>query len=191
MVIWDVDDVLNDLMSAWFEGWWRPAHPDCRATYADLTENPPHRILGVSEAAYLSSLDAFRDARFATLRPRPEVLAWFSAHGQKSRHVALTAVPSSFAHVSAGWVIRHFGSWIRTFAFVPAARGEAGLTGHPVSKADYLSWLGRGDVFIDDRPANVAAARALGLSGIVVPQPWNNSADRSIDAALTVLTGLI
>lgn len=191
MVIWDVDDVLNDLMGAWFEGWWRPVHPDCNATYADLTENPPHRILGVSEGEYLNSLDAFRAERFAALVPRPEVMDWFSTHGRRSHHLALTAVPPSVAPLSAGWVIRHFGSWIRTFAFVPAARGEAGLAGHRISKADYLRWLGRGDVFVDDRPGNVEAARALGLRGIVVPRPWNDSPHGSLDAALAELTGLI
>ena len=190
-MIWDVDDVLNDLMGAWFNEWWRPAHPDCGATDPDLTENPPHRILGVSEREYLSSLDAFREARFAALLPRAEVVAWFRAHGPRSHHVALTAVPPPFAHLSAGWVIRHFGSWIRTFAFVPADRGEAGLAGHRVSKADYLRWLGRGDVFVDDRPGNVEAARGLGLRGIVVPRPWNDSPYGSLDAALADLAALI
>lgn len=190
-MIWDVDDVLNDLMGAWFDGWWRPGHPACTSTCADLTANPPHAVLGVSEGEYLASLDRFRDERFAALLPRTEVLAWFSAHGHRCHHLALTAVPPSFAHLSAGWVIRHFGSWIRTFAFVPARRGEAGLPDHRMAKADYLRWLGRGDVFIDDRADNVAAARALGLKGIVVPRPWNDSPYGSLDAALADLTGLI
>lgn len=191
VVIWDVDDVLNDLLGAWFDGWWRPEHPACQSTYAELTANPPHRVLGISEAQYLSSLDAFREACFASLAPRPEALAWFSAHGHRTHHVALTAVPPAFAHLSAGWVIRHFGSWIRTFAFVPARRGEAGLGDQRTAKADYLRWLGRGDVFIDDRPANVEAARALGLRGIVVPRPWNDSPYSSFDTALNELTGMI
>ena len=191
VVIWDVDDVLNDLMGAWFEGWWRPGHPACSTRYADLTANPPHAVLGVSEAEYLASLDAFREERFAALLPRREALAWFSEHGHRSHHVALTAVPAAFAHLSAGWVIRHFGAWVRTFAFVPARRGEDGRPGQRLSKADYLRWLGRGDVFIDDRRDNVDAARALGLRGIVVPHPWNDSPHSSFDAALRELTALI
>ncbi len=190
-MIWDVDDVLNDLMGAWFDGWWHPAHPGCTVTSADLTANPPHAVLGVSEGEYLASLDRFREERFAALVPRPEALAWFSTHGDRSHHVALTAVPSSFAHLSAGWVIRHFGAWIRTFAFVPARRGEAGLSDSRSAKADYLRWLGRGDIFVDDRPGNVDAARALGLKGIVVPRPWNDSPYPSFDAALQDLTSLI
>jgi len=191
VVIWDVDDVLNDLMREWFEGWWVPAHPRCAAEYGRLASNPPHDVLGISEQEYLSSLDAFRSDRFAALVPRPGALRWFGAHGDRADHIALTAVPAAFAHLSAAWVVEHFGRWIRTFAFVPSRRGGAGVAQHPQSKADYLRWLGRGDIFVDDRPANVEAARALGLTGIVVPSPWSESPFRSLDAALDHLTQLI
>ena len=56
-LVWDIDDVLNDLMRSWFTEEWLPTHPDCRLAYADLLENPPHRVLGIAEAEYLASLD--------------------------------------------------------------------------------------------------------------------------------------
>jgi FMN phosphatase YigB (HAD superfamily) len=191
VVIWDVDDVLNELMREWFDEWWRPRHPECVHRYADIAANPPHQVLGISEATYLSSLDAFREERFAKLVPRPEVLEWFAAHGHRGHHVALSAPPESFAHLSASWVIKHFGQWIRTFAFVPARRGRPDLAEARIAKGDYLEWLGHGDVFLDDREANVDGARALGMKGIIVPQPWNTSSYGSFQAALLDLTALI
>ena len=43
----------------------------------------------------------------------------------------------------------------------------------------------------DDREANVEGARALGMKGIVVPQPWNASSYGSLRAALGDLTALV
>jgi hypothetical protein len=188
VVIWDVDDVLNELMREWLQEWWCPRHPECAHRYADIAANPPHTVLGIAEATYLSSLDEFREERFHTLAPRREVLEWFSEHGHRGHHVALSAPPESFAHVSAAWVIRHFGRWIRTFAFVPARRGRPDVSDAHIAKGDYLEWLGHGDVFLDDREGNVERARALGMKGIVVPQPWNASSYGSMHAALTALT---
>jgi hypothetical protein len=191
VVIWDVDDVLNELMREWFEGWWLPRNPAASAAYADIAANPPHHLLGISEHEYLVSLDEFRTARFADLPPRPEVLEWFSEHGDLGRHVALSAPPERFAHVSAAWVIKNFGRWIRTFAFVPARRGRPEVADPRIAKRDYLEWLGHGDVFLDDRDANVDAARTLGITGIVVPQPWNASRHESFRAALSELTTVL
>lgn len=191
VVVWDVDDVLNELMREWFEDWWRPRHPGCTQRYDDIAANPPHQVLGISEAAYLTSLDEFREARFAALTPRAEVVEWFAAHGHRAHHVALSAPPEAFAHASASWVLRHFGQWIRTYAFVPARRGRAEVADSHVSKPEYLRWLGHGDVFLDDRADNVAGARALGMDGIVLPQPWSTSDHRSFRGALDELTSLI
>ena len=191
MVVWDVDDVLNELMREWFEDWWRPGHPECAHCYADIAANPPHTVLGISEQAYLDSLDEFRQARFGLLRPRAEVIDWFSQHGHRHHHVALSAPPESFAHASASWVIQNFGQWIRTFAFVPARRGRAEVADPRVAKREYLQWLGHGDVFLDDRAANVEGARTLGMRGIVVPQPWSTSPHATFRSALDELTAAL
>lgn len=191
VVIWDVDDVLNELMREWFDDWWRPGHPECTHRYADIAANPPHQVLGIPEQTYLTSLDAFREDRFPRLVPRPEVLEWFAEHGHRYHHVALSAPPEAFAHVSAGWVIKNFGQWIRTYAFVPARRGRPDVADPRIAKREYLEWLGRGDVFLDDREDNVESARALGLKGIVMPQPWNASSHGSFRAALRDLTAVL
>ena len=47
-IVWDVDDVLNDLMAVWFRDAWLPKHAACPVRYEEITENPPHRVLGSS-----------------------------------------------------------------------------------------------------------------------------------------------
>ena len=173
-IIWDVDDVLNDLMRWWLELAWLPAHPACRVTYPGLTENPPHALLGIGLEEYLASLDAFRLSPAAReMAPVPEVLEWFTRHGARARHVALTAAPQHTVHESAAWVLRHFGGWIRTFAFVPSPRPGASSPGYEATKEEYLAGCGRVDVFLDDNPAHVQAARRRGMAALLVPRPWN------------------
>lgn len=189
VVIWDVDDVLNALMREWFDDFRTRSQASGPSSFTDLTANPPHQLFGLCETDYLQSLDDFRRARYDTLAPRTEALGWFERYGGSADHIALTAAPTSLAHLSAGWVIRHFGRWIRTFAFAPSPRG---INAAPAaSKADYLRWLGKGDVLVDDRQDNATAVRALGLDCVVVPQPWNRSEHRSLEAALEQVRALL
>ncbi|MGH9423373.1 MAG: cupin domain-containing protein, partial [Thermoanaerobaculia bacterium] len=143
-IVWDVDDVLNDLTRAWFETAWRPSHsrvPELR--FEDLVENPPHRILGVDQSEYLDSLDFFRASEQARgLSPRGDVLRWFEEHGAAFRHVALSAVPASAASASAAWVVRNFGRWIRVVGFVPSSRPGDGLPRYDETKKGFLEWWG-------------------------------------------------
>jgi hypothetical protein len=187
-IVWDVDDVLNDLTRVWFERAWLPAHPACTLNYEELKENPPHRLLGVPLSDYLTSLDAFRLSEAGQdLTPVAEVLAWFRQFGGGFRHLALTGTPMVSAAHSAAWVVRHFGEWIRSFHFVPALRGEAVTVPIERSKADFLRWLGRADAVVDDNAATVEAARALGIWTLLMPRPWNRSG-QSVTDALTLLT---
>ena len=179
-IAWDVDDVLNDLMRAWFEKEWLPSHPDCQATYEDLCANPPQTIIGTTLDGYLSSLDRFRCTRYAELTPVAEALAWFERHGDNYRHVALTAVPLQSAPVSAAWVLRHFGRWIRSFHFVPSHRNGEAIPQYDGSKSDFLRWFGKADVLVDDLPINVESARQAGVRALLMPRPWNgNDGDRA------------
>jgi len=188
-IVWDVDDVLNDLMGEWFAGAWLPAHPGCSVRYGDLAENPPHRALGVPIQEYLDSLDAFRLARGAELIPNPEVLDWFRLHGHRFRHIALTAVPYCIADIWAGWVIRHFGHWIRSFNFVPSPRSDDAFPPYDANKKDFLTWWSRADIIVDDSPTHIAAAGELKLTPFTFPRPWN-SAKTSIPTLLASLTAL-
>jgi len=186
----DVDDVLNDPTGSRLEQGWRASHPECTTRYEELTANPPHECLGTTREEYLRSLDAFRLARFDALDPSSEVLAWLARHGASCRHLALTATPRRTAPVSASWVLRHFGHWIRVFAFVPSAREDDGFPSYGGTKAEALDWLTGVDVLVDDSPVHVAAARAAGRRAVLVPRPWNDARGALADA-LDELTELV
>ncbi len=191
-IVWDVDDVLNDLAALWFAEAWLPGHPDCVACFDGLAGAPPEVVLGTTREAYLESLDAYRHSgAYASQPPRPDVLAWFEAHGGEARHLALTAVPLHAVHVSAEWVLRHYGRWIRGVHVVPSAR-PGDPPGPPErDKGQWLAWFGGADVLVDDGPENVTAALALGLRGLLFPRPWNADAGRPVSDLLEELTGLV
>jgi hypothetical protein len=186
-IVWDVDDVLNDLMYQWFTHGWLVEHPECKVSYAELMENPPCAVLGVEKAEYLASLDRFRrTARGQEMTPNVAVLAWFREHGAAYRHIALTARPLESAPDAAHWVMRHFGAWIRCFGIVPTRDLLPGVPVYDENKGDFLEWLGRGDVLVDDTPENLRQAAALGLKAVAFPQPWNWS-EESVEAVLQKL----
>lgn len=190
-IVWDVDDVLNDLQRRWLKLAWRPLHPGSALTYADLTANPPDRVLGVTREEYLDSLDAFRHTPgYADQPPQPDVLTWFDEHGAVCRHVALSAVPMHAAHLSAAWVLRIFGRWIRSFTFIPSARpGDPAMSGAR-DKGAWLEEFGAADLFIDDSETHVQAARAAGVPAQLFPRPWNRDAARPVADLLAEITTL-
>lgn len=174
-IVWDVDDVLNDLMYQWFSRGWKQEHPTATVEYCELSENPPHVALGATREEYLTSMDAFRKTDAGIhLKPNAEVLEWFATHGSKFRHVALTSRPLETVPDIAGWVMRHFGAWIRCFGVVPARTTE-GVPMYDRGKGDYLRWLGKGDVLIDDTQENLRQAAEIGVKTLAWPQPWNDS----------------
>jgi hypothetical protein len=174
-IVWDVDDVLNDLMAQWFLRGWMQDHPDCTTEYAGLRENPPHAVLGAAREEYLASMDAFRKTEAGIhLTPNAEVLEWFAAHGGRFRHIALTARPLETAPDVAAWVLCHFGAWIRCFGIVPTRTME-GVPTYDEGKGDFLRWLGKGDVLVDDTRENLKQAAGIGMKTLAWPQPWNDS----------------
>lgn len=190
-IAWDVDDVLNDLMRVWFEERWLKEHPGCAIRYEDITENPPYRLLGVSRTEYLHSLDEFRlSDGYQTMSPLPEVKEWFLNHGPHFRHVVLTATSLAAAPASSAWVIRHFGEWIRTFNFIPSKRDGQNIPEYDGSKADFLKWFDKADVFVDDNEANLQGAEQLGMKCVLIPRPWNRGG-KSVTEALDTLSGLL
>lgn len=189
-IAWDVDDVLNDLTRLWLAQAWTPGHP-AAPVYETLTENPPHGVLGVSREEYLSSLDEFRHTSACIEQPpMRDVHEWFVETGHTCRHVALTAVPLHAADLSAAWLLRHYGTWIRSFNFVPSPRPDDPPTLPACDKADWLSWSNIADVFVDDSQSNVEAARRVGVAALLFPRPWNADADRPVADVLYELTGL-
>jgi FMN phosphatase YigB (HAD superfamily) len=189
LLVWDIDDVLNELMREWLEQHWLPLHAECCILYQQISANPPHEVLGVTQGEYLTSLDEFRIGEVARLmRPHPKLVEWFATHGQHYRHVALTARPLQSAAAAAEWTLRHFGDYVRTFSVVPS-RLMAPVPAYDQSKREFLDWLGKSGILIDDSEANVEAARSLGMRGVLFPQPWNSSR-LSIDETLALIPEL-
>lgn len=175
-IAWDVDDVLNDLMRCWFENFWAPVHKGCRLRYEDISENPPHRLLGIDKPLYLKSLDEFRLSKFACdMQPVPETLEWFKKHGSGFRHIALTSRPISTVSAAASWVFKYFGTWIRGFYFVPAPRSDQHIPEYECSKREFLKWIGKVDILVDDSEDNIEAAQEIGIAGVLMPRPWNKN----------------
>lgn len=186
-IVWDVDDVLNDLMFAWFTSEWKPAHPKSRLRYQDIADNPPYQSLGIAPAEYFASLDRFRLSEAARgLAPNPPILEWLRCYGDGYRHMALTARPLESAPAASEWVFRHFGEYIRCFGVVPSRPGPL-VPVYDRDKGEFLRWLGRGDFLVDDSAANLAQAEKLGATPILFPQPWN-SGTQSVEETLRTLS---
>ena len=175
-IVWDVDDVLNHLTRSWLDKVWTPAHSAQVVRYEDLHQNPPHALLGIGMDEYLSSLDEFRlGAGYAEQAPNADILAWLQANGQRCRHIALTATPLRTAPTTAAWALRHFGRWIREFAFIPAQRKRERLPLYDADKGAWLARLRTPAILVDDSPNNVEAAIAAGTPAVAWPCPWNDS----------------
>ena len=179
-IIWDVDDVLNNLTREWFDDFLQRSNSDFSIDYSQLYENPPHRILGISLEKYLESLDEFRIKHGSAMKPREEVLEWFKTHGHKFRHAVLTATPRFYAPHSAQWVISHFGHWIRTYHFVPSKRSTDSFPYYDNNKASFIHHLNNIDLFIDDSEQNVKDVNKSGVDTLLFPQPWNSNSKEKI-----------
>lgn len=172
-IIWDVDDVLNDFMYEWFEKQWLINHPECKLKFQDLLENPPHKLLGTTLNEYRNSLDEFRSQYGPQFKPVPEVLEWFHTNGSNYRHIALTAVPLRLAHISADWIFRHFGNWIRSFNIVPSPRITDPAFYYDLSKKDFLNRFDKDCILIDDNLKNITDGQSIGIQTLIFPRPWN------------------
>ena len=175
-IAWDVDDVLNEMMFYWFEDCYKNEHNNIKQNFKDLVNNPPQDILGISNDEYLKSLDRFRiSEKGRNLPPNQRVLAWFNEHGYKYRHVALTARPLKTVPILSEWVFRYYGDWIRTLSFIPSKRTGQNIPVYDSRKADFLTWFGKADLFIDDSTENVQESEKAGIKSLLYPRPWNNS----------------
>jgi len=189
-IVWDVDDVLNDLMQQWFTHCWLKKQSECQLSYRQLTSNPPHAVLGISREEYLGSLDEFRKTQRAReMKPNGSVLEWMKQHGDGFRHIALTARPLDSAPNVAEWVMRHFGAWIRCIGFVHTRENDQ-FPPYDRTKGEFLDWIKCGDIMVDDSAGNILQAQSRGLKTLLYPQPWNDS-PLSVEGLLDELTNMV
>ena len=174
VIIWDIDDVLNNLMDSWLTTWQQEPNSDA-ISFSELTENPLHKILGIDLETYHISLDTFRNSEKAKkLKPNRSLLKWFSEYGSRHNHIALTARPLNTMSNQAWWTYQNFGESIHTVAVVPTLRDPKTRQTFK-NKAEYIGWLDKGDIFVDDNTENVAEVTKLGLKSFLFPQPWNKN----------------
>lgn len=174
-IIWDVDDVLNDLMYSWFKEYRRVYDPNSNLSYHDLIQNPSHEILGITLNEYKLSLDNYRNSeKGRNLKPNQQIINWLRKDVAKFRHIALTARPKQTIPFLAEWIFHHFGDWIRTLSFIPSYREDEKLPVYDKTKIDFIIWLGKADYFIDDSVENIKTAEEIGITSFLFPQPWNN-----------------
>lgn len=173
-IIWDVDDVLNRLMYCWLDDWKQSSRTNIQ--YKELTENPPHNLLNVSLQEYLSNLDKYRNSDYGkNVLVNKNILNWFNAYGNNYMHIACTARPVETMPNQAWWVFTYYGRWIHTVHMAKTGRDVIG-NHHAVTKADFISWINKDVLFIDDSEENVSAVSETGVETMLYPQPWNGSA---------------
>ena len=177
LLIWDIDDVLNELTALCIGTTAQKLKPGIK--WEELHTNPPLQELECSLDEYRRILDECRDQYLYSRPPCREVLEFFQEWGHLFRSVTLSSSPMHMAPRSAEWVLRHFGSWIQGTIFVPSPRKHVSVaTALFASKAEAV--LALGGILIDDMPINVERVRAAGGEALYFPAPWNENKDMSI-----------
>ena len=184
LILWDVDDVLNDLTRVCVEK-VLPAHfPGIG--YEMLKHNPPLPELECDREKYTAILDECREQYLCRLTPQKEVVDFFRKYGKLFHSLALSAAPMRYAPVSAEWVLRHFGAWIQGTLYVPSFRKD--FTVESVmfkDKGEAVELLN--GILVDDSPENVARARKKGGKALLFPAPWNENCNMSKQEFFTLL----
>ena len=173
LIVWDLDDVLNEFTRDWLQLAWKDEHPECESAYDDLHTNPPLQALGTTLPEYLESMSRFRlSIEGATSTPNWTVHEWFKEHGSRFRHTVLTARRGQSAVVADAWLKVNFGQWIDGIHSAPEARPQHFLSDIARKKADWIRHSGA-TVFVDDSQLNMETAAAAGIRSLLFPQPWN------------------
>lgn len=175
-ICWDVDDVLNNLMQEWFT-YYKYINLDKydNICFNNLIENSPNDILSITKKEYLESLDYFRMNYYKDLKPNEIIYEWFKEKGHLSRHMVLTATPLSCCNISAEWVMRYYGKWIRSFNFIPSPRENDSSVIYYKSKMEYLKRTNV-DIFVDDNEETINEVNKyiLQIKTFCPKMPWNN-----------------
>jgi hypothetical protein len=140
-IAWDIDDVLNSLDKE-FKNW------------ASLTG------LIIDDKNYLKYLDRFRLGYYLNLKVNTEVYNWFIENGDKVINIAITAVPNKLAYISSWWLFKNF-KWFTSIVIIPSYREEDPILSPFKTKGEYLQWLKKVDVFIDNNEKNIRDVKKL------------------------------
>jgi 5'(3')-deoxyribonucleotidase len=192
-IVWDVDEVLNNLVIEWLE-YWKVLFPDCKITYDQITNYSLKKVLNAPSNEILQSIDDFKFLGFFTdLKPNQKILKWFEEYGKYFHHIALTSCSLRTSHISASWVYENFGRWIRSFHCIPSSREGKEDIIYDINKAEYIKRIEDVDIFIDDCPENCEKVQDLyhGIKIFTPKKPWNTGTGIDIEEILREITKLI
>ena len=79
-IVWDVDDVLNDLMYQWFTHCWLRG-PGCKLSFEELNANPPTRFSAFRARTTLILLTDSAEPKSNSICARMESLSWLRGYG--------------------------------------------------------------------------------------------------------------
>ena len=173
LFLWDIDDVLNDLVFCCCQNQAQRLKPGIH--FEEIHSNPPLEEFGCSLEEYMALLDECRREHLYSRPPAKEVLEFFNEYGHLFHSMTLSSAPMDLAPRSAEWVLRHFGKWIQGTLFVPSPRKHI-PPGSVLfaSKAEAVVKLN--GILIDDMPINVESVRKAGGRALYFPAPWNENA---------------
>jgi len=173
ILIWDVDDVLNDLTIRVLEELGVVNTGPVTSSFS----NPRDYVLslGYEEDTYLTCLDNVRRNVFHELKPNAEIQSWLQEHGSKYSHMALTSTPLQFCSNSASWVFAHFSHWIDSFGCTPSPRPTDPKGMRYRTKAEYLTRLSTPYILIDDTVSNLEQIDPINGFGLQFPTRWSST----------------
>ena len=88
--------------------------------------------------------------------------------------MACSARPIHTMPNQAWWIYHNYGQWIHTVHVAGTGRNKE-MDYKNISKADFISWIDKEVLFIDDSEENVNAVSETGSETMLYPQPWNSS----------------
>lgn len=172
LIVWDVDDVLNNLMASWIDDWSYRNKKKYRIN--DLIENPPNRMLKISLEEYYNDLDTFRNENNGDHIPvNKEIMVWFKEKGHLFHNIACTARSKSTRACQARWIYNNYGNWISTVNM--SYSGRLKNKKDSLNKIEFLGFLNKDLLFIDDNEDTIKEAKDMGFDTLLYPQPWNSS----------------
>lgn len=179
LIVWDVDDVLNRLMYCWLDNWNQNTGSNIH--YEEIIENPPHKILDITKKDYLFSLDTYRNTKFGrNVSINKNVFQWFQSYGKNFMHIVCTARTVETMPNQSWWVFTYFGKWIHSIVMASSLRNNFAYGGVK-TKAEYIAWLNKDVIFVDDSENNVNEVSKMGGISLLFPQPWNRNNQSEIE----------
>ena len=120
---------------------------------------------------YFNSLDEFRNSEAGkNLQPNDTIKSWFKIHGNKFNHLSCTPRPIDSMPNQAWWIYDNYCQWIHTVHAVGTNRdGDTNYQTEP--KGDFISWINKEVVFVDDSEKNITAVSTTGAETILYHQP--------------------